>query len=363
MSDAAEINPLDESKLSPLEEQVLAQFTQREEQSAAQATDTPADEPASQEQPVTPAPEATSSPVPGGEGGEEQAPVPSGEPAPATPTTSVDEGAQLEQEAQTSAPSTPETPAPIEWDVYPEPFEAQQQAKELYDWSRSLTPQQMGAINQALSGDFVLVRADQVAQLQETYQRMEQWQQEQAQRARGGGVDEVVDPHLAPDEDTGDPILAAQLASTQAQVAQMQEQQMIAQLEQEVAAREQVIVSAQQNWLAEHPYLDDVDVAALEDQITTSGIFPVLFDKYGAEQATRMAFEQAAAIIPRTQQKILDARVAEQVAAGTQIVQAQQQNGTRASAIAGGATTPPDLSGMSADDAMVEEIRRAMYGN
>ena len=350
MSDAAGTNlPPEEPKLSELEEQVLAQFTNRESQADTSTEEAPIDSLAPAGTVDEQAP-VTTSPVPGGEGGEEQAPAPpsGGEPAPTTP---------VEESAPTEEHTTPE----IAWDTYPEPVEAEAQAKLLYDWHRQLTPQQAGAIDQALSGDYVLVRADQVSQLQEQYQRMEQWEQERAAAARRSPEQELIDPHLDPDE-AGDPILAAQLQSTQAQIAQLQEQQMIQLLDQEVTAREQVIVAAQDNWLQAHPYLDETDIGALEDQITTSGIFPTLFEKYGAEQATRMAFEQAAAVIPRVSQKVMDARVAEQVAAGTQAVQAQQQNGTRASAIAGGATTPPDLSGMNSDDAMVEEIRRAMYG-
>lgn len=329
------------------ERQLLDQFRNPDA-----VTDTPTD-------PRAAAPEQPS-PGPGGEGSEPPPAVAavSGEVAPdETPTPSTTpEGAPPEG---TPPPAPPAAEADL-WDTYDDPAQVQQQAKSLVDWYANLDQAQVQTIDAALSGEYVLVPAAQVAELQARWDQLQQPAAPTQPAAPSAPNPAEYGANGYEPEGTGDPILAAQLAATRQEVAQLQATQMQSQIDQQVAKSAEQIATAADAWVAAHPELTEADVAAVQNQALQSGIYGPLAARYGDAEATRMALEQAAAVVPTVQQKVLNARAAQLAAEqATQIAQ-QQAAGTRASAISGAGTTPPDLSGLSPDDAMVEEIRQGM---
>ena len=335
--------------LSALEEQLLAEFTER---GAAPDSPTPTEPPA---QPAADSPH----PDPGGEGGAVTLPAEGPAASALPPETSEHE--QIEVDDQ---------PAPSVWDDYPDPSGSQAQAKQLLDWHQSLSPQDISTVDQALSGEFVMVPVAQIEQLQNAWSDMERWkagqppagQTQQSPPQHSGEYNPYDDPEFQQASNPQVEQLQTTVAATQQQVAAMQQQQMQQNIATETERISSEIQAAEAQWRSNHPYLDDADMEVLQNHITSSNTFGPLQAQYGTAEATRISFEQAAAVIPRVQSKVTDAIVNQRVAQGQATVEAQQLNGTRASAIAGGATTPPDLSGMDPEDAMVEEIRKSMFG-
>ena len=334
--------------LSALEEQLLAEFTERD----GAAVPTPTDPPA---QLAADSPH----PDPGGEGGAVTLPAEGPAASALPPETSEHE--QIEVDDQ---------PAPSVWDDYPDPSGSQAQAKQLLDWHQSLSPQDISTVDQALSGEFVMVPVAQIEQLQNAWSDMERWkagqppagQTQQSPPQHSGEYNPYDDPEFQQASNPQVEQLQTTVAATQQQVAAMQQQQMQQNIATETERISSEIQAAEAQWRSNHPYLDDADMEVLQNHITSSNTFGPLQAQYGTAEATRISFEQAAAVIPRVQSKVTDAIVNQRVAQGQATVEAQQLNGTRASAIAGGATTPPDLSGMDPEDAMVEEIRKSMFG-
>ena len=339
--------------LSALEEQLLAEFTERD----GAAVPTPTDPPA---QLAADSPH----PDPGGEGGAVTPPVerPAASALPPEADPAVDPAVDPEQIEGSGAPSV--------WDDYPDPSGSQAQAKQLLDWHQSLSPQDISTVDQALSGEFVMVPVAQIEQLQNAWSDMERWkagqppagQTQQSPPQHSGEYNPYDDPEFQQASNPQVEQLQTTVAATQQQVAAMQQQQMQQNIATETERISSEIQAAEAQWRSNHPYLDDADMEVLQNHITSSNTFGPLQAQYGTAEATRISFEQAAAVIPRVQSKVTDAIVNQRVAQGQATVEAQQLNGTRASAIAGGATTPPDLSGMDPEDAMVEEIRKSMFG-
>ena len=340
--------------LSALEEQLLAEFTER---GAAPDSPTPTEPPA---QPAADSPH----PDPGGEGGAVTPPVerPAASALPPEADPDLDPALDPEQIEVSGAPSV--------WDDYPDPSGSQAQAKQLLDWHQSLSPQDISTVDQALSGEFVMVPVAQIEQLQNAWSDMERWkagqppagQTQQSPPQHSGEYNPYDDPEFQQASNPQVEQLQTTVAATQQQVAAMQQQQMQQNIATETERISSEIQAAEAQWRSNHPYLDDADMEVLQNHITSSNTFGPLQAQYGTAEATRISFEQAAAVIPRVQSKVTDAIVNQRVAQGQATVEAQQLNGTRASAIAGGATTPPDLSGMDPEDAMVEEIRKSMFG-
>lgn len=362
MSDASTTEPV--AGLNQLEEQLLAEFTSRE---ATEPTPTPTT-------PTTPTTEASTG-DPAVEGGDASPQAPSGveEPGATTPPDPP-ESEQTSDSLEPPDPSDSSDPGvgSVWGNFAGDPATNEQHAASVYSWYQGLTAQQMQTVDQSLSGDYVMVPVAQVTELQEAWDEMQEWKSARSQNPPTPnpnpnpnanapvpdypeyGNDPTPDYPPTPTDAT-DPI-------ARAAIAELQQTQMEQQVHAEAAANAAIIDEVGATWMTQHPFLTESDYGVIQDYIVNTGTFGALSQQYGVAEATRIALDQAAAVIPNISSKILDERVNARLQESQEVISQQSAVGQRASAISGAGSNPPGAIEADGVDPMVEEIRRSMYG-
>lgn len=338
-------NPTPVDDFSEFEKQIVEQFEKRGGNPIAETPPSPgggdgavSDSPSSDTAPLSP-PLDFVEPVDG------VATEPSSEPGDTTAASVPADTTAVETE-QSSEPVDEPEPSPLDGI----PDEQLPTLRAVYDWYSNLDAEAIQTVDAALSGQYVLVPADQVQMLAENWELLEQvrsgkFRQNDTTDTTGTSFEEDIDPEVAALRDK-----VAQLEYTQEQERIMER----------VNQSASVIDTAYNEWKEAHPHLDERDFAVLEQAVYQSGIFPALAERYGDAQAVKIAMDQTLYSLPTLRDKalqpIIDERLQQELAA----VQEQQARGTRASAIAGTSPEPPSSSASSVDpdEAMVEEIAR-----
>lgn len=346
---------LNDADLTDFERQVVELFDQRGGEG-----DDPAD---------------TSPPSPGGGDGEQASPesVTPGDAAPDLPFVEPVDGS-----GSTPAPESQPVggqdgagevgdsvggdtpPPPVDITEYWNDVEPEQvaQARAVYDWYSQLDQQAIAQVDAALSGRYVMVPQEQIAVLQQDWELLQQ--------VKAGAIrpnQQPVDGSIPPiDSDEQSDPATAELA---ARVQRMEEEQFAAQQQAFVAQTQAAIDGAYEEWKADHPYLDARDLAQLERDLVSSGVYAPLAQQHGDAAATKMALDQLLYANPALRDKAIQPLVDERLQQSIVEAQSQQARGQRASAISGSAPAPPSEGAvpMDPDEAMIEEVRRAMQGN
>ena len=272
--------------------------------------------------------------------------------APASDTTTdtadtADTTATVSDTADEPAPEPEPVPSPIA-DI---PEDQLPTLRAVYDWYSNLDAEAIQTVDAALSGQYVLVPADQVQMLAENWELLEQ--------VRSGKLRQPGSVDTADTTDFGDDT-DPEVAALRDKVAQLEYTQEQERMMERVNQTASVIDAAYDEWKQAHPYLDEQDFAVLEQAVYQSGIFPALAERYGDAQAVKLAMDQTLYSLPNLRDKALQPIIDERLQRELAAVQEQQARGTRASAIAGTSPEPPSPSSASIDpdEAMVEEIAR-----
>lgn len=230
------------------------------------------------------------------------------------------------------------------------------QARSVYDWYSQLDQNAIAQIDATLSGQYVLVPAQQIEQLQQDWNLVEQVRsgkyqpQNQVDSYDYDDDGEQIDPTVAALNDR-----VAEL-----ELERMQQQQAF-QMQQSAGA----IDATYDQWRNEHPELDANDLAALEQMVVQSGVFGPLAAQYGDAQATVMALDQMLYANPQFREKAIQPLIDERLQQEMLAVQEQQARGQRASSISGASAGPPGetASTLDPEEAMIEELARALRDN
>jgi hypothetical protein len=227
-------------------------------------------------------------------------------------------------------------------------------ARAVYDWYSQLDENAIAQIDATLSGQYVLVPAQQIETLQNNWDLLESVRSGEYQR-QNVDVDDEYSDNVSNNPD----IDALNQRIAQLEAEKMQEQQAV-QLQQTAS----VIDATYVQWRDQHPELSDDDFARLEAAVVQSGMFGPLAAQYGDVQATVMALDQMLYANPEFRNKAIEPLVNEKLQAELQAAQEQQARGQRASSISGAAAGPPGETAVNLDpeEAMIEEITRALRG-
>lgn len=346
---------LDDASLSDFERKLLEEFRPESTEAVAEAaetTETTESAPASLRSddgaaapPVesgvepaggaTPPAVETDTPDPselaGGEGGEVAS---SGEPSPPDPEPATESEPGLWDDFGDKAP------------------EVERSARNLLDWYSQLTPEMVQQIDAVTSGQYTLIPTSQVPEINRLYEMAAQMQaQSQTQPVADGYEPDESDEPATPS--TTDP----EIERLRAQVNQLTEAQMQQMIHSEQQQLVEIINNARDEWVQDHPELTAEDIETIERDLIESGIYNPLADRYGEAEGMKRALDQTLYANATLRDRIIAARAAEQ-----QALEQQAQRAQRASAIAGGATTPPANAPAATgyDDPIAAEIAQAM---
>lgn len=230
------------------------------------------------------------------------------------------------------------------------------QARAVYDWYSQLDQNAIAQIDATLSGQYVLVPAQQIEQLQQDWNLVEQVRSGKYQPQNSTDTYDY-------DDESGqvDPTVAALNDRVAELEMERMQQQQAYQIEQSASTIDHVYEA----WKSEHPELDANDFATLEQMVVQSGVFGPLAAQYGDQQATIMALDQMLYVNPGLRDKTLQPLVDQRLQQEMQAVQEQQARGQRASSISGASAEPPGetASTLDPEEAMIEELARALRDN
>jgi hypothetical protein len=271
--------------------------------------------------------------------------------------TSPPDPAVADGEVQDEVPEldTPETPMDSatrevadQWDTLSD--EDRTTASRLYEWYGTLDQDRIAAIDAATSGDYTLVRNDQITELQANYDLL--------QKMRAG--DWETTPTEPVDDDDVPPQVRLQLEAQQREIDQLRTFQVRDQTDAQLHAATNEIEQAANQWRSQHPELTDDEFDDLQQRVVDSGQFAGIANRYGNVRAVDSLYTQALTQSPTYIQQTIDQRVQAELDRRLTPLQDAQARGSRASAVSGAASSVPDLSLMSADEAMIEELRQHM---
>lgn len=307
-------------------------------------------------------PDEVAPPSPGGEG-EGSAPpeqVAGGDAPPLVeddlsfvePADGGDQVADSDSGTVIAEPSYEPLPVDEVWGDVPE--ENLSTARAVYDWYSQLDQNAIAQIDATLSGQYVLVPAEQIEFLQQNWNLVEDARQGKLS-ADTGGYDEI---------DADDPGTNPEVDQLNYRIAQLEAERMQEQAAAQIQQTSTVIDATYNQWRDQHPNLSDEDFGALENMVIQSGIFGPLAAQYGDVQATVMALDQMLYANPDLRAKAIEPLVNEKLQAELHAAQEQQARGQRASSISGAAAGPPGETAVNLDpeEAMIEEITRALRG-
>jgi len=318
--DDVDPNELEETDFSEFESQVVEQFNAREAQSSATPDETPVD----------------ASPSPGSEAA-----------VPSTGGAALDFVEPVDDYSETSEPEPQQETV---WTGYDD--SQQQMARGVFDWYQKLDQTAVATVDAALSGDYVLVPAEQIETLQQNWDQLHAPQQERINEEEYGQYGDV---------DPEDP-LVQEMMELKNKVEFFEQQQINSQINETVEQQAQIIDDTFQYWCSQHSYLEPSDMLKAQEWVLNSGVFETFASQYDSQTATLRSLDQALFTDPQLRMKAVQPMIDQRLQEEMQAAQEQAMRGMRASAVSGSSGTEPDMSALNPEEAMIEEIRRSLEG-